>query len=457
MAGPVSKNAVNRWNNMASIVSGGGSGSRFVPGLYREPDCREGVYPARAAQTIASGATGNVVYQGRIYQATNQSGCQVSPGTPIGMCISPNCEMFFIGCPSVTPVQCCDNHLFLCVNGETLVFNLAFTNRIGFWIWDSCCDACGDSLGFGGRSQMYLWFSFNCDEVTDTIGYDWQLYCLITGAGFLNFELDRGSGTLSGWCVDPDWVEEVEIYPACPITITASMKIGTGGGRACGLVCDDGNPPPPEPKPDCCDKVLWFCINGESVQLAVNGGTYTWDVSDCCEGCASATLEIRVICNARIGIVLQWIFTCDGGGPESGVYPWGLNQFCTGGTFQIVTIDASCFMQMQITTGELNCDICDGVDTTCCDDVIPKVLQVVVVGGACAGTYELVWSAGTTWIATLPCTVIEFRCDTGDWLMSYEVGGFPIGLTRTSQQCEPFEVVFDGTLVGATSVTVTIP
>lgn len=444
MAGYISKNAANRWDNMAHIVSGGGAGSTFVSGLYREPGCRAGVYPAIAGEAIAAGATGNVVYQGRVYEATNQSGCNMHAGNRVALCISPTCEHFFIGCPSVPVVDCCDRYLFLCVNGDTQAYNLLLSNRVAFWAWDSCCDDCLDA--FGRKAEMYLVFGFTCDEATDTITYAWQLYCT-TNAPVQ--ELDRGSGTFTGWCLDSDWVAEVEIYPSCPITITASMKIGVGTSRGCGLVCDDGSPPPPKPKPECCEQLLWFCINGDSQQLAVDGGSYTWDVSACCLGCTTATLEIRIHCSRR-GILVQWFYICDGGAEESGVENFKMSSFCTSSDPQIIDIDASCFIQMQVSIVDLGCDVC-GITTDCCDPV-PVSLQMVVVGGTCPGTYTLLWDAGQTWLGTAgACGDVELVCTGGAWVMSINM----LGTTLISEVCDPFELVFDGTLAGAPSITVT--
>jgi hypothetical protein len=103
MAGYVSKNAAERWNNAARVVSGGGAGSKFVPGLYRTPkpicdDLPPGAYKGVAAATILAGATGNVTYDGNTYSAVNHSGCGVTNGDLVGLFVSPNCEMFFIPC-----------------------------------------------------------------------------------------------------------------------------------------------------------------------------------------------------------------------------------------------------------------------------------------------------------------------------------------------------------------------
>jgi hypothetical protein len=440
MAGYVSKNAANRWNNMANVVSGGGAGSTFVPGLYREPQCAlpAGVYPATVVASITSGSTGSVAYNGMIHQAVNQTECAFTTGDAVALCISPACEKFFIGCPRPASVLCCDTRFALCFNGHTLGACFAFTCGASWWIFDDCCDDCA-----GPNASIYFTMWFECDEATDTITYYWEMWCIVR---FTSVTLmASGTGDWSDICSDPNWTDELSIYPDCGFVLKAALNVGT---TLCDPFCDAPSPPPPR---GCCDKLLWFCINGDSQQLAVNGGTYTWDVSDCCLSCTTATLRLRVFCGKN-GIYAQWFFICDGGSEEIAVV-W-LGMFCTSDSLQIINIDASCFLQMQVSTGNTGCDTC-GITTDCCDfHETSLTLQMVVVGGACPGTYSLEWSAGQTWLdVDYPCGDIELTCSGATWIMSVDM----IAITLLTEECDPFELVFDGTLVGITSVTVTEP
>ena len=60
--------------------------------------------------------------------------------------------------------------------------------------------------------------------------------------------------------------------------------------------------------PACCDRSIVICIAGERQILAVNGGTYTWDVSECCD-CEGATLEVTLSCEEST-ITAAWEYTC---------------------------------------------------------------------------------------------------------------------------------------------------
>lgn len=230
----------------------------------------------------------------------------------------------------------------------------------------------------------------------------------------------------------------------------------TWAGNCAGCDSDPPTPPPPD---GCCAKSVWICINGDSREMEVDGGDETWDVTGCCPDCTSATVRIRLVCaNGRISI--QRTYTCDG--VEAFENTSILCNAALPITLNIPTPD--CFIRAYIYAIDVACDVvCEEEDpctaapdscvtVDCCPDPIPKSLVMVVVGGACAGTYELLWSAGSTWLdVDYGCGDIEMVCTAGTWTMSVTM----VGITLTSAQCDPFEVVFDGTLAGLTSVTVT--
>ena len=123
-----------RWNNAAKFAEANGAGNRFVRGIYREPrrgvlGCEDlpapGSYPAVAGASIAAGATGSVVYDGTVYQAVNQSQCNVVIGDLVGFHISPTCEAFFVpcvcDCAQTEPETCCDKIIAICINGEVKI------------------------------------------------------------------------------------------------------------------------------------------------------------------------------------------------------------------------------------------------------------------------------------------------------------------------------------------------
>lgn len=62
---------------------------------------------------------------------------------------------------------------------------------------------------------------------------------------------------------------------------------------------------------DCCDISVAICICGDRQVLAVDGGNYTWDVLECCDGCEeeAATLEITLSCSDPT-ITASWDYTC---------------------------------------------------------------------------------------------------------------------------------------------------
>lgn len=86
-----------------------------------------------------------------------------------------------------------------------------------------------------------------------------------------------------------------------------------------GCSCCGGEQTPP----DCCDRSIAICIGGELQIVSVNGGTASWDVSECCD-CEDATLEITIECDPGSGngqgqgpgpggntdIEATWTYTC---------------------------------------------------------------------------------------------------------------------------------------------------
>jgi len=64
--------------------------------------------------------------------------------------------------------------------------------------------------------------------------------------------------------------------------------------------------------PACCERSIVICIAGERQILAVDGGTYTWDVSECCD-CEGATLGVSIACvteGETTTITATWTYNC---------------------------------------------------------------------------------------------------------------------------------------------------
>ena len=75
-----------------------------------------------------------------------------------------------------------------------------------------------------------------------------------------------------------------------------------------GCSCCGATPTPPA----CCERSIVICIAGERQILAVDGGTYTWDVSECCD-CEGATLGVSIACETEgetTTITATWTYDC---------------------------------------------------------------------------------------------------------------------------------------------------
>jgi hypothetical protein len=436
--------------NLGGAVSGGkiiivhrdAFGDLWVTDNGACEDIQPGSYRAIAGATIAPGEMGLILIHTCdgttiVDDAINQTDCTFYMGNRITASVDPCCVIHFTGCGPTEPVDCCDKSVAICVNGRTQIVAMGAQS---IWPILECCTDCS-----GGFITIRL------DCVGDAVTASWASYCYSPGGSGPVVTL----GTLdwSGLCDDPaiGYEDTVTIdgwdSTTCDITIVAEPELSEN-------MCDPCGDPPPE---GCCDKSLWFCINNDSREMAVDGGDETWDVSECCPDCTSATVRLQMTCSNGV-ISLTRTYNCDG---DISIETTNISQYCSSTETAFLNIPTpNCFLQAQISIAEVPCDACDPceadpdscVTVDCCANPIPKTLTMVVVGGACAGTYSLVWSSGSTWQDVgYSCAAIELVCVGGVWTMSVDM----IGITLTSATCDPLEIVFDGTLVGITSVTVT--
>jgi hypothetical protein len=131
--------------------------------------------------------------------------------------------------------------------------------------------------------------------------------------------------------------------------------------------------------PDCCERSIVICIAGERQILAVDGGTYTWDVSECCD-CEGATLEVTLTCEAG-----------SGQGPGNGPGPGGNS-----------TISAA----WEYTCGESTSSGTVDIATLCNDDADVEILGEL--DGICDGKLNDRWANFAE--DCEPCETFESPC-----------------------------------------------
>jgi hypothetical protein len=220
--------------------------------------------------------------------------------------------------------------------------------------------------------------------------------------------------------------------------------------------------------PACCDISIAICIAGVSKILAVDGGTYTWDVAECCD-CVGATLDVTLSCVEGV-ITADWEYTCSGTTTGSIV----LTTLCN------FSADVEILDQLtSLCDGNLNdrwanfvedCTPCGPVDpcadpndcvtTDCCpDNPVPKTLQITLVGGANAGTYTLTYGAGEWTVDGGEPFTCRLSCLGGGnfWELIIEMETYG----EDTAACDPFSLTFDTSVpangIGVTSATVSIP
>lgn len=239
----------------------------------------------------------------------------------------------------------------------------------------------------------------------------------------------------------PAGYEDVVTVGGCDITIVASPALAAN-------LCEPCAAQPPS----CCDKSLWFCINNDSRELDVDGGDETWDVTDCCPDCTSATVRLRMTCSNGV-ISLQRTFTCDGVVSNQTI---NISSYCSSTATTTLNIPTpNCFLQAQISIAELACDACDPcvadpdscVVNTCCGVPVPKTLSMTIVGGAYAGTYGMTYAAGE-WVNDTGAFSARMSCDPGGWIMNFELD------TYTGTGCPPITFDVSTSAYGITSLVV---
>lgn len=414
-----------------------------------------GTYRALCGGTIAPGASGLIQVTDcdgttKTITATNHTNCTFYTGERITAHITPCCTAHFDGCSCCgdAPV-CCDRSIAVCMDGQTQIVSLKNTSVVPVRVLfnflnadpNKCCDnACAYSVA--------ATIDITCSGTTVTA--DYFISCRDSiGAGGYEY-----SGTLdwSDLCASPATAIEDVITicnlntgVCCNVTIVASPSLEAEACDPCGT----GTPTPPA---GCCTQQLWFCIGGVSQQLALDGGNYTWTITDCVDCTGTATLEADLTCTDNVPI-LQLTYTCDGGTPE--VTAYNLSQFCYSLNpvrFFLTTDDGQ--IEVNITGTETACDSC-GVSVACCAEAVPDTLSLDITGGAYAGSYSLIWDGGLSeWVVdgSAPFTA-RLSCGAGPaWDLTFEMDNFG----TSAETCDPFCLTMDvtGNSHGITAMTI---
>ena len=379
MAGFVKRSSAQRWNRTAGIVEAAGAGSHFVRGIYRQPmrpgsvceelgDLQPGSYPAVAGATIAAGASGSVVYDGGIYQAINQSACPVRIGDLVGLHVSPNCEAFFVpcvcDCSSSAPADCCDRFVAVCINGYTQIVNLAECDASSLDPW-----ATGPYYRFSVGACCVDYATDICTVESTPGNPDFYQVVLKLCCNASDIFLYYGTICTSGVPADPTIVDVSELCGSSPGVVTRDIiRTSESTEEVCAFtismslaatseLCEPCETPPAPS--DCCDQSLYFCLNGVSQLLDVDGGNFTWDVSECCD--ATASLEVTLSCTGGV-ISMSWQYTA---GEVFDAGAVNISAFCTDGAPRIFDFPGiTCFLQMLISQVQFECSECTGGATT---------------------------------------------------------------------------------------------
>jgi hypothetical protein len=96
----------------------------------------------------------------------------------------------------------------------------------------------------------------------------------------------------------------------------------------------------------CCERKIPVCIDENVQSLPANGGSYTWDVAECC-GCPGATFKIETACVDGV-VTASWTYQC-GAFIATGTLDW--SDFCTEDAVIVDDVEVgSCTVSMRVGT-----------------------------------------------------------------------------------------------------------
>jgi len=221
-----------------------------------------------------------------------------------------------------SPTGCCAQSLYFCINDDSRLMPVVGGDET--WDVSDCCDCTTATVRlrtFCSNGSPSVQVTYTCDGVSSTNVASLNEFC--TGSDFIFIPIS------SFQCF-----------------IRVQVSVANLGCDACIY---------------CCDETRFLCINNVTEQLALDGGSDSWDVSDCCPDCTSATLTVTLSCNPITGTyVANWSLVCDGGSAET-----GFDAFSCTATSSVLNINATaCILQMLITTTNIGCDACEGGATT---------------------------------------------------------------------------------------------
>lgn len=342
-----------------------------LPG-NRCPDLPEpGSYQAIAGETIAPGEVGDIVYNGVVYEVLNHTLCEVNMGNPVTFVVSPDCSTHFTTCiccestvdPCVSETCCCEPFAF-CINGFK---GIAVADPGTFTLICGCINNyyCCESLLPNGIPTN------NCypvEEEDPPFGsylfypaiFEGKLYC-DGSSTYLDWTVTKSNGLdldptiYTGTKALPDFCSGTTAFTINPGGCPINIKIGR---TLADVDCDTA-----DQVTDCCDKQLWYCLNNDSVQLP-SGGSHTFNTTDCCDGdCTTSELRVRIDCDSESvnPLSLNWQFWCDGVQVDAGAI--NISAFCSSNTTTLYTITPGCFLQIQVSVGNIGCYTCEGGPT----------------------------------------------------------------------------------------------
>jgi len=357
--------------------------------------------------------------------------------------------------------SCCDKRLWFCINGDSVELPL-YGGSHEFDVTD-CCPS--EFLAFHGITLVQIVIQTGCNPHIDVAGF---VAILRLWKGSSRYGPDQcieggiaGDCTFLGEALTPFCQGSERLYfqliSPCPWAIwgeccDVGVHVSEEQYLCTGCTGDSTTE-------ECCTKFLWLCINGNSQQLSVNGGSYDFDVSACCGDCTTAELRIANTCNSESAnpLSMNWSYWCDGVQVDAGAI--NISEFCTSNDPVIYNFDTlPCFLQMQVSINNAGCGACtssdpcadpaDCVETDCCVDATPKVLTLTIVGGAYAGVYGMTYDGVSEWINDTGAFSARMSCSVTEWQMSFELD------TYTATGCVPLSLDVSSTSYGITSLVV---
>jgi hypothetical protein len=306
MPGYVSRESADRWNRTAQIVAGGGAGSFTSPVPFADSGAEPLLFKNVSGETIPpyacvqltgtteSGTHTNLLNADQPADATGKAGpygfngpSSVAAGEIGTLQSGPAYRAIYNSGTQTAGIK------YHPIKDSWEIKGAGFGKGCGIWSYVGTDDIIADTI----RVKSCAGGETACDELEDLSPGTYR-----GTSGATTAPGETGPVIVTG--CDGDVTIDAVNHSGC--TFYLGDRISVHIDPCCVAHfdgCKNGGD-----EPACCDRFAAVCVNGQSVLIALYGGSYEFDVVSC-TGCVGATLEVSIACSEST-VTATWTYTC---------------------------------------------------------------------------------------------------------------------------------------------------